>query len=727
MQTWLNLGTWFSLPKRSKEEEDKLRFPWFSDADIKKLYDKTAVITDEKLRKQAQDDLYRKVLPIIENEKKFNSRNAELNNLYYQAQQEKDPKQKTDIKLTTIMWELGNSIKSKFGLPADANDWEIITKFLQQVPKNIWLSQQETERLFQDYLNKWDEELLYVTWLKERAIEPKQMAKREQNFGNFVRWIFWKEELTSEEWNKARASWETKWLWEIMTKDFWAAPSVVVWAVESVPKTIWNIVKLINNEAGENFNDKVSNFISDGLWVEKDWWYKWWETVWQIWQQMTWLWALWKIKSVWQLYSLLWSSPRYAKIFAWIAWWATSTQLANIISEWEFATAWETAVWWALWWAFSALWQIGKWISKALKDNPLQQSAVKDVSTDYIDDIAAKTKEFKVNHLAPNPIKTLQKELDDIANTISSDRWAVWKEIQTIRQQLDDVPLWTVREDLMSKFNKNLADIANTKIIQKWKWISFTNVWPRVSPITSSAADKTLVKETLWLVKQAQKWMKASSIESLNTELKSLINASKASPTTKKALTEFSKEIMDEVDDIIKQSWLTQAKQRYGSIMKVREELASISSEWWSKWEQILRRLANREKWWEIIDLFDELKKLGYTTEDLYGKALTINYVMDSILWPNWFTKAFSQIYPSKPWMIEALIQTTKSSLINPVSEIRKFAKWYKPKDVYVPKILTPTFKWKVRLWDTKEVLNIAKKWLETTTYKWVSNLTSNR
>jgi len=48
--------------------------------------------------------------------------------------------------------------------------------------------------------------------------------------------------------------------------------------------------------------------------------------------------------------------------------------------------------------------------------------------------------------------------------------------------------------------------------------------------------------------------MKASSIESLNTELKSLINASKASPTTKKALTEFSKEIMDEVDDIIKQS-----------------------------------------------------------------------------------------------------------------------------------------------------------------------------
>jgi len=50
----------------------------------------TEHIKDPKEKEYVQNEIYRKVLPIVENEKKFSNRDQSLNEFAYQTQQQTD-------------------------------------------------------------------------------------------------------------------------------------------------------------------------------------------------------------------------------------------------------------------------------------------------------------------------------------------------------------------------------------------------------------------------------------------------------------------------------------------------------------------------------------------------------------------------------------------------------------------------------------------------------------
>jgi len=236
--TWFSSGTWLSWfiqLKQQKNEDIRLRFPWFSDEDIKKLQEKTKGIKDEAMRRKAQDELYRKVLPTIQNQQKAEERDVWLNNLHYMQQNTKDPQEKWNLKLSVVMAELGTEIKNKFNLPADADDGKIITQFLEQTPKNTWLTKENTEKMFLDYLNNWNEELFYITWLKSRPAPEmdtwdNKKSKAWQLITDVVAWV-WK-------WSRMGAEWLLEMWWKRAGKQ---VDKFVKWWL--LTEEQWDIVK----------------------------------------------------------------------------------------------------------------------------------------------------------------------------------------------------------------------------------------------------------------------------------------------------------------------------------------------------------------------------------------------------------------------------------------------------------------------------------------------------
>lgn len=155
MKTLLPWATWWFTPIQQNSV-----FPGLNPKQIQQLEADTSNIVDPVEKKKAQQEIYRYVLPQVQSANKKVERIDLSNTLYNDAINEKDPEVKKQkmfaIKTSDIAW----MIKEKQGLPVETPDNEVMDVFMKDNPLNT--------KLFEDYINNWDETILYQNWLKEQ-------------------------------------------------------------------------------------------------------------------------------------------------------------------------------------------------------------------------------------------------------------------------------------------------------------------------------------------------------------------------------------------------------------------------------------------------------------------------------------------------------------------------------------------------------------------------------
>lgn len=111
------------------------RYPGFDEANYRKLeskIDELGLTGNE--REKAMDELYVKVLPLVQNEIKNSDRRKIINDASYEASQlqDKDARMMAKGKLTVT--ELAQQLKEQFNIDPTANDEEVFNSWIQSIP-----------------------------------------------------------------------------------------------------------------------------------------------------------------------------------------------------------------------------------------------------------------------------------------------------------------------------------------------------------------------------------------------------------------------------------------------------------------------------------------------------------------------------------------------------------------------------------------------------------------
>lgn len=208
-------------PKKKDEELVTKMFPWFTDKQVKQLYKDTALVPAEK-RQEAQQEIYRYILPQLKAEEEKTKRTIVKNDLYNDTLNEKSPQKRAVQESAIKVADFADAVRSKYWQLADSDD-EIVKKVVEKTPNG--------RMLFQKYLNEWDEEIFYQAGIKEREEKLDEnlltdlwigvwwtiwaiawsywIGKATENIGESIYWLTlppWVDEARAIQKNKA-------WLW----------------------------------------------------------------------------------------------------------------------------------------------------------------------------------------------------------------------------------------------------------------------------------------------------------------------------------------------------------------------------------------------------------------------------------------------------------------------------------------------------------------------------------
>jgi len=528
----------------------------------------------------------------------------------------------------------------------------------------------------------------------DRMGDKLQNTKVAEGIRAWARKVFWDEAIDA--YQQAQAG---KTFSDVAFGDMGAAPSVIGWAVSAIWDVPANVAgfawSLVWQEWGDEI--KLSDKIEE-LWVKKDWWFNAGKIATEIGMSaMATTALLSKMWNIWQLNNLV---KQYPKISKWIAKplaaWLAGQVAYDATAQWEVSSLWQYALAWGLWIAGNALWEAIGSIGRSVKGmDKYKQASVKNVSKDYLDDVWKKTIEFRDTPWLRNPIHTITDKIDDSLTAVNKDLVWEWGKMWKIQQSLkwhahkldDDVKSLNraLKEaDIDAVFTKVkgkrkvIGNIAKTE----WKWTELNNIAKELNWIKSLWHYDTM----RWLDKFAK-------------ELRAATHNMKGGPL-KSVFWKMANEATTKVDDVAAGYATNRAE--YKKLIELKKMLEKVSSEWGAKSYKIIRDLTHPESQENVQQLFKLLKELGYTSDDLLGEAISTNFIMDSLLGPNSFKKAIGELYPSKPWAIEALIKWVSSLVKNPVKDLSKYAQWFKPNQV-------------------KQTINtVAKAWA----IAWTTNLT---
>lgn len=132
-------------------------FPWFSQNQTSRLYkeaDKLWIKYPQQLIAKEQE-IYRTALPIIKQRKERTDAN---NKLFNQAQREKDPEKRKLLDGQIRINNIAQLVKEKEWLRDDAPNFEVFKAYALDNP--------QYQNAITKYINEWDEEVLYSSWLK---------------------------------------------------------------------------------------------------------------------------------------------------------------------------------------------------------------------------------------------------------------------------------------------------------------------------------------------------------------------------------------------------------------------------------------------------------------------------------------------------------------------------------------------------------------------------------
>lgn len=667
-----------------KVKEPSEKYPMLEKSEERDIDKQLESIWWNNLDKQLmKEELYKKVVTakqskaFLDDREKIRSKII-TSNISNQVDNTKLYKQSqfADIMRNIALWQWANNI-------FEVNDNEIINKTIS--------ADENMNNLYNEFI-QWNINSLE---LKDKITWTKRLPEWEKKFWNFVKRTLNKEELTDEQRDKAATEWKIKSLWATMTEDFWAAPSVVAWWLTVPAKMVSWWAKLLWKAFGKKwwFNDSIDDLVKKSG-IQKDTWFDVWKMATEIWiSAMAINWILANVSKVWQLANVVKQNPILQKYMAkpllklvslatkatteWL-WYQATADLEKwtLSSKKDYLTSAAFNLW------FNALWKISGAIkSKILPAKKILKNAVQSVDDKVFNKMVTDTKLMKWDINAPHVYDNITKKIDKALTSIIDEKWTVGAKIWEYRNALDNISLWEkiTRQSIVDDFINILQDKANTTVTLSSKWVpKITNFWYRTSAWSIEWADKTLIKDTVTLIKQAQKWMKASSLESLQTNLKWIVKTSNATATTKKAISDYISWLWDKLEIVAKDNWLSKAKQEYSKLIWLQEQAKKIASEGWNKAINALRKMASVWEWIETKQLINELKNMWLIKWDVVQEAYVANYIMSQILEPQEFQRALQTIYPSVPWVLETWIRWLKQ-LVSPntIWRIGKYTKWY--------------------------------------------------
>lgn len=684
IQFWLQ--TWYNAPMNKVNT----RFPWFSDEDIKKLEDKTKDIIDPIEKAKIQNEIYRKVLPIVQQQKQLQARDEWLNELSYQAEQEKNQQKKSVINVWVKMWELGNAIKTKFNLPANAPDDEIIKQFIDQTRN--W------EQMLVDYINWKSEELLYVSGIKDRPMQqPWSLWEK----------IAWWEILPFADPLRPYEQWEWAWeyIWETLMNVPWSAWNIVAWlgnmlmtpwkTLKWLWKTfawawanaaIWGIGK-ITWETDEEVKAKmfwednpIYTFMRDKIGIDMKeneeladsmWWYlaeRYWgiENIKKTFKEDP-VWIIWDV--VWLLEWWVWIAGK-----AWIISQAQKTSMLSKLAKVQPYTQvpLQTAKVWG---------KIVKWTAKWLS-NMSEAVMNKLTAIDKEDRVFARKNPDLVNSYV-----NWTKTVDDVAQTIAqkmddiqSDRKVLWQEYETIRASWQTADTSKIIETIQPK-------LIEKKITINKDWsLSFDKFSKFNKP------QQNAINEAWKIVKDAgMEWkLDTDQILNLRQKIDDLVNwewkplkASWVDRETETLIKSFRKEIDNQAKTI---QGLSDLDAKYWPVL---EEANTLRKDWfnadWTLKDNALSKIknltndANKQKLARLEKIMpwitDELRGLKvWLAVDTAMKSRVWQYAQQMLLWW-WVVSVFTNPALILPLVWAGIVLTPKN-IINTLQAIGKWQEW---------------------------------------------------
>lgn len=526
-QSWLNLwiGSWTNQIWNNTTKQTGVsniktntynsRYPWFDEEDMKKLESMVADIQDPNERQDTMDYLYRAFYDTVQNEHKLKERNWMLNQQAYEVGNITDINQKNQAQTKLKLSELAQQIKQTYNINANANDWEVLNSFIEQTPN--W------QELLQNYINNWDNELLYVWWLQQRPQQQTQQwwVKSLVNNPN-TKDIFWDKETAA--WNILDLM-NVIWEWAEITDNL---------VNKYIPTVTWenavnNLAEKINNLTDEEIAEyrKQYDALAD-KWSWKTKTVEWKNLVQKIWNAIKWdakvntsdeafmKWLISQQASFGQSMigaddTLKWiSSPNVVKFFSNIPWSAVKTLTATI--RWM-TNPYDTLSWLVKLigteeWHQALLQRYGSWdaLANAMNTDPVWVA----------DDVAS------IANVVGNPLgKVLWKSSNaKIANLWSSmqTRWSAtdalaWKTVWNIYWAIDNKlinnTLWKdgTANKYVSGAWKYLEWTSNL-----WKWLEYGKEWLETlketvwKPLSNFAEE--VIDKTVWINKEDRQFIR---------------------------------------------------------------------------------------------------------------------------------------------------------------------------------------------------------------------------
>lgn len=486
MAIWYQVG--IQLPQiKKKEEYQSKMFPWLDDEQSKRLVetvDKMETVSfSDKLQKQ--QDIYREVLPQVKAKEAKIKKTILKNETFNEIQDIKDKQQKSVKTIALKMEDLADIIKTKYNLDQTAPTEGIIESYNKML-NDQWVDQ----KLVEDYMNGKSEELLYVSWLKDRPEDTRSGVEKVAT--NVIGWAY------------DSATWLPKFVAENLAKGVgWIAEKL--WADEA--KVQWLV---------DSYVESLKDFSWEAMWADTESWvYKATKTVWDIAQIANPAW-LWKVGvKAWQIAGKI---AKEWSLIGKVAKWATQATVDTAImmpqSEQRMATGKELAIGATLWWALPVIWKAyAKWkeklwtlwekiYAKTIKFNPSQIKKIMKPT------IAWESPErWILDRKITGNLSEVQTKLDDIAEKsykALNDKVA-WVEWQFKSEAWDSI-LTALKKKVA--WVEWLEDVATNidDMLAKWKqWYSLKDMFSikrlldKRIKLYSSSGDPVAQETVEWL------------------------------------------------------------------------------------------------------------------------------------------------------------------------------------------------------------------------------------
>ena len=159
-----------TTPVKSQVETFNKRYPWFNESDYNRLVeiaDSTWKTWTQK--DQLMDELYQYYYPQVLNHHKLDERQEVINNwVYSNGENLANWDRETNLKYRLI--SLSQMAKQKFDIAYNVSDVEVVNALTNDIENG--------KELLTKYLNNWDTELLYATWIYDKWEEAPDLRSQ---------------------------------------------------------------------------------------------------------------------------------------------------------------------------------------------------------------------------------------------------------------------------------------------------------------------------------------------------------------------------------------------------------------------------------------------------------------------------------------------------------------------------------------------------------------------